>query len=106
GQGGNRNFGVATKLTKTGTDETNSHALHLQDQWTVGHALTLTLGIRFDKENIPPYRPVFDPVDFGWGDKIAPRIGGAYDLLHNGKVKRYASYGKSFDIMKLGLPRR
>ena len=98
-------FVVGTNVTNTGTDETNSHALYLQDQWTVGHGLTLNLGIRFDKENIPPYRPVFNPVDFGWGDKIAPRIGGAYDLLHNGKVKVYASYGKFFDIMKLGLPR-
>ena len=42
---------------------------------------------------------------FGWGDKIAPRIGGAYDLLHNGKVKVYASYGKFYDIMKMGLAR-
>jgi outer membrane receptor protein involved in Fe transport len=98
-------FVVGTGVTNTGTDKTTSHALYFQDQWTVGHGLTLNLGIRFDKETIPPYRPVFNPVDFGWGDKIAPRIGGAYDLLHNGKVKLYASYGKFFDIMKLGLPR-
>jgi len=44
-------------------------------------------------------------VKFGWGDKIAPRLGGAYDLLHNGKVKVYASYGKFYDIMKMGLAR-
>ena len=44
-------------------------------------------------------------MEFGWGDKIAPRIGGAYDLLHNGKVKVYASYGQFYDIMKMGLAR-
>jgi hypothetical protein len=44
-------------------------------------------------------------VEFGWGDKIAPRIGGAYDLFHNNKVKIYASYGKFYDIMKMGLAR-
>ena len=42
---------------------------------------------------------------FGWGDKIAPRLGGAYDVLHNGKLKVYASYGQFYDIMKLGLAR-
>jgi len=98
-------FVVGTGVTNTGTDKTTSHALYVQDQWTVGRGLTLNLGIRFDKESIPPYRPVFKPVSFGWSDKIAPRIGGAYDLLRNGKVKLYASYGKFFDIMKLGLPR-
>jgi len=38
-------------------------------------------------------------------EKSSPRIGVAYDVLHNGKVKAYFSYGKFFDIMKLGLPR-
>ena len=58
------------------------------------------------QENQPPYDPKrFPSVEFGWGDKIAPRIGGAYDLLHNGKVKVYASYGKFYDIMKMGLAR-
>jgi outer membrane receptor protein involved in Fe transport len=83
----------------------NNHALYVQDGWTVGHGLTLNLGIRFDKEFLPPYAAGADSINFGFGDKIAPRIGGAYDLLHNGKVKLYASYGKFFDIMKFGLPR-
>jgi len=39
------------------------------------------------------------------GPEDRPRIGGAYDLLHNGKVKVYASYGKFYDIMKMGLAR-
>ena len=42
---------------------------------------------------------------FGWGDKMAPRLGGAYDVMHNGKLKVYASYGQFYDIMKLGLAR-
>ena len=55
---------------------------------------------------MPAYDPTrFPSVHFGWGDKLAPRIGGAYDLLHNGKVKIYASYGMFFDIMKMGLAR-
>src|SRR5207244_3524302 len=99
-------FTGSQTVSNTGKTSQTAHALFLQDNWTVGHGLTLNLGIRFDKETLPPYDPVrFPTVKFGWGDKIAPRIGGAYDLLHNGKVKVYASYGKFFDIMKMNLAR-
>jgi hypothetical protein len=90
----------------SGTDKQYAHALYFQDSWTVGHGLTLNVGVRFDQERTPPYDPKrFPTVEFGWGDKIAPRIGGAYDVFHNGKVKLYASYGKFYDIMKMGLAR-
>ena len=99
-------FTVGTGVVNTGSDKQYAHALYFQDAWQVGHGLTLNLGVRFDQEQQPPYDPKrFPTVDFGYGDKIAPRIGGAYDLLHNGKVKIYASYGKFFDIMKMGLAR-
>jgi outer membrane receptor protein involved in Fe transport len=99
-------FLVGTNVTNNGVDTQSANALYFQDAWTVGHGLTLNLGIRFDQEKQPPYDPTrFPTVDFGWGQKIAPRIGGAYDLLHNGKVKIYASYGQFFDIMKMGLAR-
>ncbi len=101
-------FVVGTGVSNTGGDRTYSQALYIQDAWTVGHGLTLNLGVRFDQERLPPYDPKRFPdptVEFGWGDKIAPRIGGSYDLLHNGKVKVYASYGKFYDIMKMGLVR-
>jgi hypothetical protein len=98
-------FIVRDGVTNSGKAFGNAQALYIQDQWTVGHGLTLNLGVRFDNEFVPPYRVGFRSVTFGWTDKVAPRIGGAYDLLHNGKVKVYASYGKYFDIMKLGLPR-
>jgi hypothetical protein len=101
-------FTVGNGVINTGGDKTYSNAIYVQDQWTVSfiRGLTLNLGIRFDQERLPAYDPVrFPSVEFGWGQKIAPRLGGAYDLLHNGKVKVYASYGKFFDIMKMGLSR-
>ena len=97
---------VRDGVDNTGKDTQSANALYVQDAWTVGHGLTLNLGIRFDQETQPPYDPKrFPTVDFGYGQKVAPRIGGAYDLLHNGKVKIYASYGKFYDIMKMGLAR-
>ncbi len=83
-----------------------NHALYAQDAWTIGRGLTLNLGIRLDKENLPSYNslPGFMGINFGWGQKIAPRLGAAYDLLHNGKVKLYGSFGYFYDIMKFQLP--
>ncbi len=99
-------FIVGTNVTNTGGASQTAQAIYFQDAWQVGHGLTLNLGLRFDDETQPAYDPTrFPTVHFGWRDKIAPRLGGAYDLLHNGKVKVYASYGKFYDIMKMGLAR-
>lgn len=99
-------FAVGTGVVNTGSDHQSAKALYFQDQWQVTKHLTLNLGIRFDTETQPPFDPTrFPTVHFGWGDKIAPRIGGAYDVLHDGRLKVYASYGQFYDIMKLGLAR-
>jgi outer membrane receptor protein involved in Fe transport len=99
-------FVVGTNVVNTGSDQQSAQAFYVQDSWQVGRYLTLNLGIRLDQETQPPFDPTrFPTVKFGWGDKIGPRVGGAYDLLHNGKLKVYASYGQFYDIMKLGLAR-
>ncbi len=83
-----------------------NHSFYVQDAWTIKKYLTLNLGLRMDKENLPSYNPTsgFEGISFGWGDKLAPRVGAAYDLLHNGKVKVYGSFGLFYDIMKYNLP--
>ncbi|MDE3164459.1 MAG: TonB-dependent receptor, partial [Acidobacteriota bacterium] len=83
-----------------------NHFLYAQDAWTIGKYLTLNVGLRLDKENLPSYNslPGFEGISFGWGQKLAPRLGASYDLLHNGKVKVYGSFGYFYDIMKYNLP--
>jgi len=79
-----------------------NHALYAQDAWTVGHGLTLSLGIRIEKESLPPPTGVkVSSIDFGWGDKIAPRLGAAWDPTGHGKMKIFGSYGVVNDVMKL-----
>ena len=97
----------STSTSNSGSANAKSQAFYIQDSWIVKNTgLTLNVGVRFDQETNPPYNPnTFPAIKFGWGDKIAPRLGAAYDLLHDGKVKVYASYGKFFDIMKLNLTR-
>ena len=94
-------------ISNTGFSNATAQALYFQDAWIVGTTgLTLNLGVRLDQEKLPPFDPTRYPtVEFGFGDKIAPRIGGAYDVLHNGKLKVSASYGKFFDITKMDLTR-
>jgi len=98
-------FTIMDGVTTVGTAQSYNHSVYGQDSWTVGHGLTLNYGIRFDKEDLPPYSAGNPSIHFGFGQKIAPRIGGAYDVLHNGKLKIFASYGKFYDIMKYSLPR-
>jgi len=90
----------------TGGDvkETNL-SFFAQDQWTVNNKLTVNYGLRVEQETIPSYKPEFPGIQFGWGDKIAPRLGFAYDVKGDGKLKAYGSFGTYYDNLKLELPR-
>ena len=98
-------FIVHDGVDNVGTARGQNSAFYAQDSWQVGRTgLTINAGVRFDKEYLPPYSPGASSISFGYGDKIAPRLGGAYDVLHNGKLKVYASYGQFYDIVKYSLP--
>jgi hypothetical protein len=84
-----------------------NHAFFVQDAWTIGHGITINAGVRLEHEYLPaeeqPQGGISTPIHFGWGDKVAPRLGAAWDPLKNGKWKLFGSYGKFYDIMKLNL---
>ena len=79
--------------------------LFLQDQWSVNSRLTLNYGIRMDRTHIPSYRPENPSLGFSFGEKIAPRLGFAYDMKGDGRWKLYGSWGVFYDIEKLEMPR-
>ena len=97
-------FEVRRIFTGGDIKETNL-SFFAQDQWTVNNKLTVNYGLRLENEEIPSYNPNAPGVKFGWGDKIAPRAGFAYDLKGDGKTKLYGSYGVFYDTMKLEMPR-
>jgi hypothetical protein len=97
----------ATILSKPAVDW--NHAFFVQDSWTVGHGLTLNLGIRIEKENLPVPPGLISAgqtppasINFSWSDKIEPRLGAAWGS-RNGKLKMFGSYGVVNDVMKLLL---
>ena len=97
----------ATILNKPAVD--NNHAFFAQDAWTVGHGLTLNLGLRIEKEDLPVPPGVVPngfsvpaSIHFSWSDKIEPRLGAAWGS-RNGKMKIFGSYGVVNDVMKLLL---
>ena len=103
-RGGNYPYGTFAN------PKSNSWAFYLQDSWTphfLGKKLTLNLGVRAEKEEIPSFSdlPEFQdsPIQWGFGDKIAPRIGFIYDVFGDASTKIFGSYGLFYDVMKIGV---
>ncbi len=94
-----------------GNVHSNNQGFYLQDQWQLRKNLTVNLGVRFENEFLPPYkaevngRKVQDPVRFNWGDKIAPRVGVAWDIFGDGKWKVAGSFGIYYDVLRYELAR-
>lgn len=78
-----------------------------QDSWTVGRGVTIDAGIRAEKEFLPGESVGAGanpkPINFNWKQKIAPRLGVAWDVFRDGKMKVFGDYGVFYDQMKLNL---
>jgi hypothetical protein len=102
---GNVGSGSFRRTGTNGTGSNLSQGIFIQDKYQPTRRLTVNLGVRFEKENLPSFNSFPSAINFGWADKIAPRLGFAYDLTGNGTTKIFASYGKFFDRVKFELPR-
>jgi hypothetical protein len=106
-----RSNGVAPKqgLITEGDIKMNVLGLFIQDAWTINNKLTVNLGIRTEQEKVPTYTTGADIPEFGlefpFSQKIAPRVGFAYDVNGDGRWKAFGSWGVFYDIFKLELPR-
>jgi hypothetical protein len=94
-------------ISTLGDVSTNNTALFIQDTWRARPNLTLNIGLRAEHEKIPNFGSagVKNPIEFKFGEKLAPRLGFTYDPFNDGRTKIYGSWGKYFDVMKYELPR-
>jgi hypothetical protein len=84
----------------------NTKSIYAQDNWRIQNRLTLNIGVRMEKEEVPSFtsiQPV--AVDYGWKNKISPRIGASYDLFGDGRLRLFGSWGRYFDPTRLELAR-
>jgi len=97
-------------------DQTETQVgLFIQDTWTVANRLTISAGVRTENEKLPAFSSggvdaegfqlAPAAVDFKFKDKIAPRLGIAWDPAGDNKTKVYASWGYFYDITKMNLAR-
>jgi hypothetical protein len=98
---------VRSPFGSIATINSNRYAFYIQDAWTIGEKLTLNLGVRFEREDIPSFSDLPEyadsPIDFKFDDKIAPRIGFAYDVFGDSSLKIFGSFGIYYDVMKLAM---
>lgn len=102
---GTYGYYTVTRVYNSGDIHTNGLGIFLQDAWTIRPNLTVNLGVRTDKEEIPSYTPGNRGIKFGFKDKISPRAGFAWDIKGDGLWKGYGSFGIFYDTSKLEMPR-
>ena len=88
--------------------KSNNFSVYAQDSWTLLNRLTLNFGVRAESQYMPTFTDneeypgwTENPVSFGLGDTIAPRLGAVYDVFGDSSLKVFGSFGIYYDVMKL-----
>ena len=94
---------IGTKGSTGGTIDN----IYIQDRWRPIRRLSLDLGVRFEKEVVPSFRRDIKEYafEFGWNQKIAPRLAASFDVLGNGRMKVFGSWGLVYNWIPYELSR-
>lgn len=97
--------GQLVVFSTRGAVTSKNEGLYIQDKWQPIRRLTLNLGVRTEREDVPSFAPGLPGMKFDFSSKLAPRLGAAYDVNGDGKSKITASFGWFYDRFKYELPR-
>ena len=88
--------------------KSNNLSVYAQDSWTFKDRLTLNFGLRAESQYMPTFTDneewpgwTQNPVRFGLGDTLAPRLGAVYDVFGDSSLKVFGSFGIYYDVMKM-----
>ncbi|MPZ17926.1 MAG: TonB-dependent receptor plug domain-containing protein [Luteitalea sp.] len=86
-------FYRVTRANTSNVRDTTQEYLNffLQDTWRISNRLTVRPGIRYEQQKL-----VGNVAEFRWKDNWAPRVGGTFDVLGDGRSKLYANWGRFF----------
>lgn len=107
GQRGTYGYWRAFDINTDGNVNSDNQAVYIQDMWTAGR-FTINAGLRTEREKLTPFTSTNNPTKeilFGFADKLAPRLGIAWDVRGDSSWKVYANGGLFYDMMKHSAPR-
>lgn len=96
GQQGQYGYYTVTNFGTRGSVGANITNLYIQDHWRIHPRVSITLGLRTENERIPSFNPVVDDINFSMSQKLSPRLGVAWDVFGNGKLKGFASFNRLY----------
>lgn len=74
------------------------YAAFVQDKWSLTDYMTLTGGVRFERNKVEPQNGQSLSID-SW----SPRVGLTWDFMHNGKSKFYVHYGQYSERIPIAM---
>ncbi|MGC4084564.1 MAG: TonB-dependent receptor [Vicinamibacterales bacterium] len=85
----------------------NIISLYAQDTWSITPRVTLNVGLRTERETVPAFQPTVrkNAFQFGFGEKLAPRLGASFDVRGDGTLKLSGSWGRYYDWTKYSIAR-
>jgi len=94
---GQYGYYTVTNVGTRGSIGAHMTNMYIQDHWRIHPRVSITLGLRTENERVPSFNPsVVQDINFGYSQKLSPRVGLSWDVFGNGKLKGFLSYNRLY----------